>query len=121
MFNSTVLAHVLQPYHQGKLPNPDVIGQQGFPDEGPFMMLALRVRNGRVSEGRFETYGCPAAIACGSWLMRWIEGKNIDEVGELSADDLSVALGGLPLGKEHCAELTIHALRGALREIGAAR
>ena len=85
------------------------------------MILALRVRNAIVSEGRFETYGCPAAIACGSWLMKWIEGKTTGEAGELTASDLSVALGGLPLGKEHCADLTIQALRSALSEITATR
>ena len=121
MFNSIILAHVLEPYHQGELPEPDVIGQQGFAGEGPFMILALRVRNAVVSEGRFETYGCPAAIACGSWLMKWVEGKTIDEAGELTASDLAIALGGLPLGKEHCAELTIQALRCALDEIDATR
>ena len=121
MFNSTILAHVLEPYHQGELPQADVIGQQGFAGEGPFMLVALRVQNAIVSEGRFETYGCPAAIACGSWLMKWIEGKTIGEAGELMASDLSVALGGLPLGKEHCAELTIDALRYALHEIEATR
>ena len=121
MFNSRVLAHVLEPYHQGELPEADVIGQQGFAGEGPFMIIALSVQNGKVSQGRFETYGCPAAIACGSWLMKWIEGKTTGEADELRASDLNIALGGLPLGKEHCAELTIDALRCALREIGATR
>ena len=121
MFNPTVLTHVLEPYHQGKLPDADVTGQQGFVGEGPFMIIALRVRNNGVSEGRFETYGCPAAIACGSWLMKWLEGKTIGEAAELTPGDLTAALGGLPLGKEHCAELTIDALRCALHEIDATR
>ena len=121
MFNSPVLAYVLDPYHQGELLQADVIGQQGFVGEGPFMILALRVQNAVIREGRFETYGCPAAIACGSWLMKWIEGKTTDEASEITASDLSVALGGLPLGKEHCAELTIDALRCALHEIEATR
>ena len=121
MFNSTVLSHVLEPYHQGNLSDADVIGQEGFPGEGPFMIIALRVENGQVKEGHFETYGCPAAVACGSWLMKWIEGKTTNQAGELTASDLTVALGGLPLGKEPCAELTIQALRCALGEINAAR
>ena len=121
MFNSIVLSHVLEPYHQGELPVADAIGQQGFLGEGPFMIVALRVQNGRVSQGHFQTYGCPAAIACGSWLMKWIEAKTTEEAGQLEASDLIIALGGLPLGKEHCAELTICALRCALREISATR
>ena len=116
MFNSTVLSHVLQPYHQGELPQADAVGQEGFEGEGPFMIIALRIQEARVREGSFQTYGCPAAIACGSWLMKWLEGKTLAEAGNLQVEDLSLALGGLPLGKEHCAELTICALRCALRE-----
>ena len=119
MFNSILLAHVLEPYHQGELLGADAVGQQGFRGEGAFMSVALCVQAARIREARFETYGCPAAIACGSWLMKWVEDKTVSQALALEAVELNLALGGLPLGKEHCAELTIGALRCALRELPA--
>lgn len=81
------------------------------------MQIALRVEEERVLQAYFETYGCPSAIACGSWLMKWLEGQTVTTAASLQASDLMVVLGGLPLGKEHCAELAIKSLRYAIDQI----
>lgn len=120
MFNATILGHFLQPYHRGILTHADAVGQEGLEGDGPYMMIALRAQGEHVVEGAFETYGCPAAIACGSWLMQWIEGKTVAEAEAIETDELSAVLGGLPLGKEHCAYLAVTALRSALRQLKAA-
>ena len=68
----------------------------------------------KIGEAWFETYGCPTAIACGSWLMQWVEGKTKEQAKVIEPCDLELVLGGLPLGKEHRAVLAIKALQVAL-------
>lgn len=108
---------IQQPYHMQELPEADVVGQVGMPGEGPYMMVYLCLRERRIERAAFETYGCPSAIACGSWVARWAEGKAVEDVQVLEADDLCMVLGGLPLGKEHCAGLAVGALRSAIEQI----
>lgn len=117
MFNETILSHFLGPYHRGITGHADAVGQQGLAGEGPYMAIALLAEGNRIAEGYFETYNCPAAIACASWLMKWIAGKTPAQAQALEASDLSAALGGLPLGKEHCAQLALDALRSALSQL----
>lgn len=117
MYNETILRHFNAPYHKGTLSEADVTGQSGMPGEGPYLTLALRLSReqpDKVEEAWFETYGCPSAIACGSWLCTWAEAKDAVTLGRITPDDLNLLLGGLPLGKEHCAQLAIGALHDAL-------
>ena len=111
------MEHFVAPYHQGNFPEANALGQEGIPGEGAFMQIALHVEEGRVTQAYFQTYGCPSAIACGSWLMKWLEGREVSTAALLEPSELMVVLGGLPLGKEHCAELTVKALRYALNQV----
>jgi NifU-like protein involved in Fe-S cluster formation len=56
-----------------------------------------------------------AVIACGSWLMQWVKGKTKEQAKVIQPCDLELVLGGLPLGKEHCAGLAVKALRSTLQ------
>lgn len=119
MYNARVLEHFANPHHQGETSDADVVGQAGVRGEGPFMTIGLRLKSGlqreqaaqqedgngtqQIEEAWFSTYGCPAAVACGSWLTKWVEGKTTDAVLVVEAKDVAVMVGGLPLGKEHCA------------------
>ncbi|RYZ76018.1 MAG: iron-sulfur cluster assembly scaffold protein [Proteobacteria bacterium] len=117
MYNEVLLSHVASPYHMEAMDDADGIGQVGFPGEGPFMIFYLnKGKDGLIESAYFETYGCPSAIGCGSWLCRWVEGKEEAIVVSLQADELMLAVGGLPLGKEHNAARAIEALNYALRE-----
>jgi NifU-like protein involved in Fe-S cluster formation len=117
MYTATVLEQFHNPHNLGLFENPDVLGRAGMPGEGPYMGIALCLVDGRIAAASFESYGCPSAIACGSWLTRWVEGKTFEQALMISAEDLMRVLGGLPLGKEHAAHLAIKALRDALRQI----
>jgi nitrogen fixation NifU-like protein len=122
MYNAIVLEHVAKPQNMGTLDiealgEAGVVGQDGIEGEGPFMRMCLRLEDDTIADARFETYGCPAAIACGSWLTNWVRGKTVEQVTVLGPNELSAVLGGLPLGKEHCAALAINALRSALRQL----
>lgn len=105
----------------GILPDADAEGQEGLEGAGPYLKVYLKWNgdqgnhdNETIAEAWFETYGCPTAIACGSWLMKWVEGKTKEQAQIIEPRDLEVVLGGLPLGKEHCASLAVKALRATL-------
>ena len=76
--------------------------------------MKLRGSSARSSEARFSTYGCPAATACGQWVASWVAGKSAQAARLLEPGDLERILGGLPLGKQHCARLAVDSLRSAL-------
>ena len=78
------------------------------------MILELEVREGVIQRAAFQTYGCPAAIACGSMTTMLIQGRPLDSALNLEAKDLVRLLGGLPEGKEHCAPLAVKAIREAI-------
>lgn len=100
----------------GNDPDAEVTGQEGIQGEGPYMAMHLRLFGDTVSTARFDTYGCPYAIACGDWVASWAPGKTISQALALEPEDLSRILGGLPLGKEHCASLAVLSLRHALTQ-----
>jgi NifU-like protein involved in Fe-S cluster formation len=117
MYNATVTDHFSNPRHIGTLDtrNTDVlVGQDGVRGGGNYMTLYLRVGGDQITEARFQTYGCPAAIASGSWVAEWVVGKTPNVALSLEAREVEQGLGGLPLGKEHCALLAVNALRAAL-------
>lgn len=117
MYNQVLLEHVANPHHMEPMEDADGVGQVGFPGEGPFMLFYLKLgAEGQIERAGFETYGCPSAIGCGSWLAKWSEGKSPEEASKITADELTLAVGGLPLGKQHNAPMTIHAFRYAQEE-----
>jgi NifU-like protein len=118
MLSRVVQALSQSPHHMGSLADADAIGREGAPGEGPHMLMYLRMAGDRIGEAWFETYGCPNAVACGSWVTHWVQGRTPKEALILEAEDLRKVLGGLPLGKEGCADLAVNSLRDALRQVG---
>jgi len=116
MYNATVLELFQNARNQGNLADADLTGQEGISGQGPFLVMTIKIEGERIAEARFETYGCPAAVACGSWVTIWVTGKTREQASILEADDLLKILGGLPLGKEHCASLAVHALKDAITQ-----
>lgn len=106
----------------------EVIGQDGVRGEGPFMIIHLKAVHREVQEeshqeitdASYETYGCPSAMRCGTWVTRWVIGRKPEQVAVIDAEDLTRVVGGLPLGKEHCAALAVNALRDALKQLSQA-
>jgi nitrogen fixation NifU-like protein len=106
--------HFNHPRNAGTLETPTAVGSEGVPGRGNYMVIHIRVAAGRISEIRYQTYGCPGAIACGSAVTELAKGKTLTEAAAISRDDVDKLLGGLPLGKGHCADLAVNALRDAL-------
>jgi nitrogen fixation NifU-like protein len=118
MYSDEVLDHFRDPRNIGTLDPADAVGRDGIPGQGNYLVIYLRTHGDRIEEATFETYGCPAAIACGSYVSQWSKSKTVEEADGLDGCEVAVALD-LPLGKEHCAQLAVNALRDALEQLRA--
>jgi NifU-like protein involved in Fe-S cluster formation len=95
--------------HAGDLLEATHEGIARAPIGGPFIRLRFGLVEGRVTNPRYKTYGCPAAIACSEALCELIEGKTLEEVGEVTPEDIAELLDGVPSEKSHCPELAASA------------
>lgn len=115
MYSSAVLDHFKNPRNVGELPDATARAEVTNPVCGDIMELAVRVAEGRITEVRFKTRGCVTAIACGSWLTERLQGRSIRDLGDITPERISEALGGLPPATFHGSQLACDALR-ALRD-----
>jgi nitrogen fixation protein NifU and related proteins len=113
-YSETVLEHFANPRNAGVMDDPDGVGVQNNPVCGDTMRLMLRIRDGVVSEVRWQTAGCPAAIATSSIASEMITGRTLDELAGLTRDQIVEAAGGLPASKLHCSVLAQDAVRRAI-------
>lgn len=114
-YSATVLDHFANPRNAGTLEKPDAVGVQSNPVCGDTMRLMLRISDGVIDEVRWQTSGCPAAIATSSIASEMVRGKTLAEVEELTREQIAAAAGGLPASKLHCSVLAQDALRRAIR------
>jgi NifU-like protein involved in Fe-S cluster formation len=114
-FSEVLMDHFLAPRNTGVMEAPDVVGRVGTLGQGPFMVLFLRLKEGRITEAKFQTYGCGTTIACGSMLTEMVAEKNVEECLGLTSEQLADAIGGVPPDKLHSPILAIAALRDALK------
>ena len=115
-YNEKVIDHFLHPRNIGELENPDGVATVGDPVCGDFMQVTIRVKDGCVSEFKFLTQGCPAAIATSSIATEVAIGKRLAEALELNDNDVIKAAGGIPAKKAHCSLLAIRGLQEAIRQ-----
>jgi nitrogen fixation NifU-like protein len=108
--------HIREPRNVGEIENPDGFGEVGNPVCGDMMRLYIKVEDNRITDARFQTFGCGAAIAVSSMLTELIVGKTIEEALRLSNKAVAEALDGLPPVKMHCSALGEDALRAAIRD-----
>lgn len=108
--------HFNHPRNQGRMESPDCVGVAGTPGHGPFMVIMLRIQSEIVTEAMCETYGCGVSIASGSMLTEMIANRSLDECRSITAEQLTEALGGVPIDKAHGPALAVAALQNALKE-----
>jgi nitrogen fixation protein NifU and related proteins len=117
MYSAQVLDHFQNPRNAGDLADADATVEIENPACGDLLRLSLKAGAGRISEVRFKAKGCVAAIACGSALTELVVGKTLNEARGLRREDVSAAVGGLPQGSTHGAQLAVDALAAALSRI----
>lgn len=115
-YTEIVKNHFFHPKNVGRIKSPSGSGTVGNPSCGDVMTIDINVKNDKIVEAKFQTYGCAAAIASGSMTTEIIKGKNIHECYKLSMDDIIKQLGGLPKEKTHCSNLATEALHKAIKD-----
>ena len=114
-YSDKVMDHFSNPRNVGEIEDPDGIGEVGNPACGDIMNFTIKVRNNRLEDVKFKTFGCGAAIATSSMVTEMAIGKTIEEALELSNQAVAEALDGLPAQKMHCSNLAADALHEAIK------
>ena len=114
MYSEKVMDHFTYPRNVGEIENPDGVGEVGNTVCGDVMKIFLRIKDDRIEDIKFKTFGCGAAIATSSMVTELVIGKTLQEAKEISNKTVAEALGGLPCQKMHCSNLAADALHAAI-------
>ncbi len=112
-YSATLLEHFLNPRNAGLMREPDGVGTEEYEGCGDLARFFLRVRDGRVSEVRFQTYGCGPTIAAASAASERVTGRRVEALLELGPQEIEEAVDGLPVDRRHAADVVAGALRAA--------
>lgn len=116
LYNATVMDHFLNPRNMGDLKDANGIGEVGAAACGDIMKVSIKVKDGKIEDARFKTFGCGSAIAASSMATELIKGRTIEELKTFSNQEVVDSLGGLPPVKIHCSVLAEEALKAALED-----
>lgn len=106
--------HFTNPRNVGDMADADGVGEEGNPTCGDAMKIFIKVKDDRIVDAKFKTFGCGAAIAVSSMVTEMVKNKTLDEALAISKEAVADALGGLPAQKMHCSNLGADALRKAI-------
>ena len=115
MYSDKVMDHFANPRNVGVMADADGVGQVGNPVCGDMMTFYVKVKDDRLDDVKFQTFGCGAAIAVSSMVSEMAKGKTLDEAMAITNDLVAEELGGLPKNKMHCSNLGADALHEAIK------
>jgi len=113
-YNQKVMDHFINPRNVGEITEADGEGTVGNPVCGDLMTFYIKVNDNRLSDVKFKTFGCGAAIAVSSIVSEMAKGKTLDEAMKITNKMVATELGGLPKNKLHCSNLGADALHKAI-------
>ncbi len=116
LYSDEVMDHFMNPRNVGEIDSPDGVGEVGNPVCGDMMTFYITVKDDRIDDVKFKTFGCGAAIAVSSMVSEMAIGKTLDEAMEITNDMVAEELGGLPKNKLHCSNLGADALHAAIED-----
>jgi nitrogen fixation NifU-like protein len=116
MYSEKLMDHFTNPRNVGEIPDPDGVGEEGNPTCGDVMKLTIKVKDGRIEDAKFKTFGCGAAIAVSSMVTEMAKGKTLEEALSITKESVANALDGLPAQKMHCSNLGADALHKAIKD-----
>ena len=116
LYSDKVFDHFSNPRNVGEIENADGVGEVGNAKCGDIMKMYIKVDNGIISDVKFKTFGCGAAVATSSMATELIKGKSIDDALKLTNKAVVEALDGLPPVKLHCSVLAEQAIKAALSD-----
>lgn len=114
MYSDKVMEHFQNPRNVGEIEDADGVGTVGNPTCGDLMTIYIKVKDEKIEDIKFKTFGCGAAIATSSMVTEMAMGKTIEEAMEITRNDVADNLEGLPPVKMHCSNLAADALHAAI-------
>ena len=115
LYTETVMDHFTHPRNMGEIPDADGVGEVGNAKCGDIMKMYLKIKDDRIEDVKFETFGCGSAIASSSMATELIKGKTIEEALAVTNKQVVDALGGLPAYKLHCSVLAEESIKAAVK------
>ena len=116
LYTDIVMDHFMHPRNVGEIPNADGVGEVGNAKCGDIMKMYLKIKDDRIEDAKFETFGCGSAIASSSMATELIKGKTVDEALAVTNKQVVDALGGLPAYKLHCSVLAEESIKAAVKD-----
>jgi len=116
VYSERVMEHFMNPRNVGEIENPDGVGEEGNPVCGDMMTFYIKVKDDRLEDIKFKTFGCGAAIAVSSIVSEMAKGKTLDEAMKITPRSVADELEGLPKNKFHCSNLGAQALNKAIQD-----
>jgi nitrogen fixation NifU-like protein len=116
MYTEKVMELFRNPHNMGEIPDADGVGTVGNPVCGDLMTIYIKVKDNRLEDVKFKTFGCGAAIATSSMVTDLAKGKTLEEALKITRADVANELGGLPPVKMHCSNLAADALHVAIED-----
>jgi nitrogen fixation NifU-like protein len=116
MYSEKVMDHFMNPRNVGEIKDADGIGEEGNPVCGDMMTFYIKVKDNRLEDVKFQTFGCGAAVAVSSMVSEMAKGKTLEEAVKITPSLVAQELEGLPKNKYHCSNLGAQALRKAIRD-----
>ena len=116
MYSEKVMNHFKNPRNVGEIGDADGVGTVGNPVCGDMMTMYIKVKEGKIDDIKFKTYGCGAAIATSSMTTELAMGKTVEEADKITRQSVAEALDGLPPVKMHCCNLAADALHEAIKD-----
>ena len=115
-YNEKVKDHFFNPRNVGEIKDADGVGTVGNPQCGDIMTIYIKVKDERIEDIKFKTFGCAAAIASTSIATEMVKGKTLNEAEKLTRENVANELGGLPAIKMHCSNLAADAIKKAIED-----
>ena len=116
VYSDKVMDHFTNPRNVGVIENPDGVGEEGNPVCGDMMTFYIKVKDNRLEDVKFKTFGCGAAIAVSSMVSEMAKGKTLEKALKITPKTVADELEGLPKNKFHCSNLGAQALRKAIED-----
>lgn len=116
MYSEKVMEHFRNPRNMGEIPDADGVGTVGNPVCGDMMTVYIKVKDNRIDDIKFKTFGCGAAIATSSMVTELARGKTLEEAKKIGRSDVADSLDGLPKVKMHCSNLAADALHATIED-----
>ncbi len=115
-YSQKAMDHFLSPKNMGVIEDADGVGEVGNPKCGDLMTIYIKIEDGKISDMKFKTLGCAAAIATSDMICEVAKGKSIDDALKITFQDIVDGLGSLPQVKVHCAGLAQEGLKAAVED-----